>query len=250
MYRSKVCVQEFWYFVSGLDIHKWRLPTSWNILPIFQIVCPIGVQTAQTVVHFAHLQVQAKKRGVLGWAWGVLCTYISPKGVCDGCVKNRGWGWYSGQNETPYGQTETHLGNLYEKWAKCSRIGGKIFNHLKFNLSNPRTTILHAKNWLQVSNFNSAAWRPWPTWLSFFCPILEPFCPHYVQIAQMSLFLPRWGLALPRIPPPTPVLHSAVKNPFRGNVRTQNTLNSTPKHPFAWPELGKMNYSLGKMDLN
>ena len=54
--------------------------------------------------------------------WGgvedVLCTYISPKGVCDGRVKNRGCWWYSGRIETSSGQNETHLGNLYEKWAK------------------------------------------------------------------------------------------------------------------------------------
>ena len=31
---------------------------------------------------------------------GVLCTYISPKKVCDSGVKNRGWGWKSGQKET------------------------------------------------------------------------------------------------------------------------------------------------------
>ena len=72
----------------------------------------------QTVVRFAHFQVQARKWGVLGGVGGVLSTYISPKGVCDGWVKNRGWWWYSGRNETPSGQNETHLGNLYERWAK------------------------------------------------------------------------------------------------------------------------------------
>ena len=41
-------------------------------------------------------------------------------------------------------------------------------------------------------------------------PILEQFCPLFIQIAQMCLILPRWGLILPRIPPPTPVLYSAV----------------------------------------
>ena len=59
--------------------------------------------------------------------------YISLKGVCECWVKNRGWWCYSGQNEsqyeTPSGQNETHLGNLYEKWAKCSRIGQTKFNH-------------------------------------------------------------------------------------------------------------------------
>ena len=43
------------------------LPTSRNVLPTFQTFCPGGVHFAQTVVHFAHFQVQARKRGVLGW---------------------------------------------------------------------------------------------------------------------------------------------------------------------------------------
>ena len=49
--------------------------------------------------------------------------------------------------------------------------------------------------------------------------------------------LPRWGLILPRIPPPTPVLYSATTHPFQGYVYTQNTPKSTSKRPFSWPEL-------------
>ena len=53
----------------------------------------------------------------------------------------------------------------------------------------------------------------------------------------MGLILPRWGLTLPRIPPRTPVLYSAVTIPSWGYVRAQNIPNPTPKHPFSWPEL-------------
>ena len=53
----------------------------------------------------------------------------------------------------------------------------------------------------------------------------------------MDLILPRRGLTLTRIPPPTPVLYSAVTNPLRGYVRTQNTPNPTPEHPYSWSEL-------------
>ena len=67
-------------------------------------------------------------------------------------------------------------------------------------------------------------------------PILEHFCPLFVQIAQMGLILPRWGLILPRKPPPTPVLYSVVTKPCRGYVRTRNTASPTPKHPFSWPD--------------
>ena len=35
------------------------------------------------------------------------------------------WGWYSGQNETPSGEYEKHLGNLYKKWAKVASEMGK-----------------------------------------------------------------------------------------------------------------------------
>ena len=56
----------------------------------------------------------------LGGLWGVLHTYI--------LSKEQGWGWYSGQNETPFGQNEVHLG---KSGQKCSRIGGEGgLNHL------------------------------------------------------------------------------------------------------------------------
>ena len=40
-------------------------------------------------------------------------------------------------------------------------------------------------------------------WLNFFFPILQRFCPlaPFVQIAQMDLIFPGWGLILPRILP-------------------------------------------------
>ena len=67
--------------------------------------------------------------------------------------------------------------------------------------------------------------------IEFFPPILEHFCQFLVQIAQMGLILPRWGSILPRIPPATPILYSAVTNPFLGYVCTQNTPNPTHKTP-------------------
>ena len=42
------------------------LPISRNVFPTFQTYCPVGVQVDQTVVHFAHFQVQARKRVFLG----------------------------------------------------------------------------------------------------------------------------------------------------------------------------------------
>ena len=49
---------------------------------------------------------------------GGLCRYIPPKGVCDSGVKRRGWGWNSGQIETPSGQIETPSGQLVPHLGK------------------------------------------------------------------------------------------------------------------------------------
>ena len=55
------------------------LPTSRKVLSTFQKICPVGVQFAQTVVHFAHFQVQARKSGVLGWGWGCFVSVHVPE---------------------------------------------------------------------------------------------------------------------------------------------------------------------------
>ena len=66
-------------------MNKLFLHTSRIFLSTFETFCPAGVQIALTVVHFAHFQIQARKRESKGWlgvAWGCF-VYISPKGVCD-----------------------------------------------------------------------------------------------------------------------------------------------------------------------
>ena len=56
----------------GWQLRDWILflHISRKVLSTFQTICPILVQFAQTVVNFAHFQVQARKRGVFGWGWG------------------------------------------------------------------------------------------------------------------------------------------------------------------------------------
>ena len=67
-------------------------------------------------------------KGVFSGGVGAdLCMYISLKGFCGSQVKNRVLWWYSGQNDTPYGQNETHMGILYEKWEKVLKNWGKKF---------------------------------------------------------------------------------------------------------------------------
>ena len=72
---------------------------------------------------------------------------------------------------------------------------------------------------------------------------------------ETGLILSRWSLILNATHTP-PVLYSAVTHPFWEYVRTQNTPNPTPKHPFPLPELesgqnelpsGQPGPQLGKM---
>ena len=130
-------------------------------------------------------------------------------------------------------------------WTPDLAIGMQDFSLVQ------KTDLLHWINFILASSWAAAFWDDW-----IFFPILEHFCPLFLQIAQMDLILPRWGLILPRIPPPTPVLYSAVTHPFQGYVHTQNTPSPTPKQPFSWPELergqnelqfGKIGSQLGKM---
>ena len=56
---------------------------SRKVLSTFQTFCPVGDRFAQTVVHFAHFQVQVRKGVFWGGVGCVLCMYISLKGVCN-----------------------------------------------------------------------------------------------------------------------------------------------------------------------
>ena len=92
-------------------------------------------------------------------------------------------------------------------------------------------------------------------WLNFFCPILEHFCPLFVQIAEMGLILPRWpwdGVSF------CPEYHHQClfftlpsQTPF-WDMYEHETLPAPPQNtPFPGLNLkvDKMNCRLGKMDL-
>ena len=70
--------------LAAQGMNNFFLPTSRKVLPTFQTFCPVGVHFAQTVIPFAHFQVQARKWGVLGWGWGFFVYIHVTKGVCDG----------------------------------------------------------------------------------------------------------------------------------------------------------------------
>ena len=94
-------------------MNKLFLPTSGKVLSTFQTFCPVGVQVAQTVVHFAHFQVQARKRGVLGWGCGCFVYVHIPERVCD-CWLRSGVG-------------DGILGKMKPIWAKRDPSGQVIW---------------------------------------------------------------------------------------------------------------------------
>ena len=85
-------------------------------------------------------------------------------------------------------------------------------------------------------------------------PILEHFCPLLAQIEQMGLILPRWGLTLPRIPPPTPVTALFFTQPSYtpcGDMYIHKTHPSPPKIPAVLGlnlKVVKINYRLGNLN--
>ena len=105
------------------------LPTSRNLLSIFllpnwALLLGPGCPDSSS---FCPLSSSGQENGcfgvVLATVGVALCKYISLKGVCDDRVKNRGWGWYSGQNETPSGPFVRKVG------ISALELGGK-FNHV------------------------------------------------------------------------------------------------------------------------
>ena len=102
---------------------------SRKVLPTFQTFCSGGIQIAQTVIHFAHFQVQARKRGVLGCVWGCVVYVYIPYRVVWRQSKEQGFGPFGGGI---LGKLRPHLGKMRPIWAictkseqKCSRVGGK-----------------------------------------------------------------------------------------------------------------------------
>ena len=77
-----------------------------NSLPRWGPVCPDSSS-------FCLLSSSEQEKGCFGVG---LCAYISP--AVWPLSKEQGLGWYSGQKETRSVHNETHLGNLYAKWAK------------------------------------------------------------------------------------------------------------------------------------
>ena len=78
-------------------------------------------------------------------------------------------------------------------------------------------------------------------WLTFPPQILEHVCPFFIQIAQMGLILPRWGLICPDNHPHPLFFTQQSHTPF-WDMYIQNT-------PFLClnMKVGQMNYCLGKM---
>ena len=73
-------ISQIWWLTTVMN--NSFLPDSTKILSTFQTFCPVGVQFAQTIFHFAHFQVQARKRGGLASDWGYyVYIHIPARGV-------------------------------------------------------------------------------------------------------------------------------------------------------------------------
>ena len=115
---------------------------------------------------------------------------------------------------------------------------------------NPLTCIIGALICSFHENGHLKSANLWHDWIFFpnsraLLPTSHTNFPDGSHFAQM-------GSHLPRIPPPTPVLYSAVTNPF-GDMYVHKKTPTPPQNtPFPGLNLkvGKRNYSLGKMDPN
>ena len=81
--------------------------------------------------------------------------------------------------------------------------------------------------------------------MNFFSPILEHFCPPFIQIAQMVSFCPEYL--------PQPLFFTQPSHTPFGDMRVHKTHPIPPQitpYPGLNLKVGKMNYRLGKLDPN
>ena len=138
-----------------LTINNNDNPYSRKNLSTFQTFCPVGVQFVQTVVQFAHFHVQARKRGVLFWGWGCLVYIDIRERALRRLSKEQGLRVVLWAKWDPYGQNETHMGNLCEKWAKVLKNWG--FKSFKASKS---VQIFPSKHSRTLTSSEFAFWWP------------------------------------------------------------------------------------------
>ena len=86
----------------------------------------------------------------------------------------------------------------------------------------------------------------------FETPILEHFCPLFTQIAHMGLILPIWVSFCPEYHPQPLFFTQPSQSPF-SNIyvhKTPPTPEQNPSFPGLNMKVGKLNYSLHKLDPN
>ena len=259
---AKVCIQEFSYFVSGLDIQlekseydspvrkkiscRWRNTTSH--IPVFssyryeskaewlRLVADMGSipdvcwNDLQLLGHFA-------------WHWARQCTdtrafYIAALSIIFFLGFRQ---WRSRADRVVNLNTTIRLPLFWRTWTRAQASTPSrphvLAWHMGRDYSNCRASELTD---LQVSGFV----------FSWFLKNTEK------TRASSETFLrltPQtgWGLTLPRKPPPTPLLYSAVSHPLQGYVRTQKKTQTKPQNtrfPGLNLKLGKVNYRLGNLD--
>ena len=143
------------------DFLKLQIWDEWFFCPLlekfcplfkyFEIFCPVGVQIPQTVVHFAHFQVQARKRGVLGWAWGCsVYWHISKRGVWR-LSKQQGLGVVFWAKWDPiWAKWDPSRQIVQEVGKSALELGKKIPNHRFEAMYKPNVSLLQWRKWIPV----------------------------------------------------------------------------------------------------
>ena len=104
-----------------------------SFLPTFPKICPGGVHIAQTVVPFAHFQVQTRKRGALWWAWGCFrYVHIPERSVWRLSKEQRLMVVFCAKWDPIWAKWDPIWANYTKNGQKCPRIGKKKCNHFFF----------------------------------------------------------------------------------------------------------------------
>ena len=138
---------------------------------------------------------------------------------------------------------------FWGQWAAAARWEcGKHFEKREYFISNLCCMRCYVLNKSLLSTILA-----YLVWLNFVLPILEHFCPLFVQIAETHSFCPDGVSFCPDYHHQPLIFTQQPQTPFRDMyVHKKNTPTPPQNTPFPDSNLkvGKMNYPLGKSDPN
>ena len=134
---------------------------------------------------------------------------------------------------------------FWGQWPAAARWEcGKHFEKREYFISN-----LCCMRWYVLNKSLLSTILAYLVWLNFVLPILEHFCPLFVQIAETHSFCPDGVSFCPDYHHQPLIFTQQPQTPFRDMYFkfTQNTPNPTPKHHFPSlnSKVSEMNYRLG-----